>query len=44
MVPETEDPQEPKSVYPGKPVRQAKAYQGRYFKHNVGFLARRLIC
>ena len=31
MIPETENPQEAKSVYPGKPVRHAYADPGRYF-------------
>ena len=45
MVPDTENPQEAKSVYPGKPARHAQADMGQYFTqiHNVGFLAGRLI-
>ena len=31
MIPETENLQEAKSVYPGKPVRHAQADLGRYF-------------
>ena len=31
MIPETENPQEAKSVYPGKPARHAEADPGRYF-------------
>ena len=30
MIPETEKPQEAKSVYPGKPARHAQANLGRY--------------
>ena len=30
MIPETENPQEAKSVYPGKPMRHAQADQGLY--------------
>ena len=42
-IPETENPQEAKRVYPGKPARIAQADPVRYFTHNVGFLAGRLI-
>ena len=31
MIPETENPQEAKSVYPGQPESHGKADQGRYF-------------
>ena len=31
MIPETENPQEAKSVYPGKPSQHAQADPGRYF-------------
>ena len=31
MIPETENPQETKIVYPGKPARHAYADLGRYF-------------
>ena len=31
MIPETENPQETKSVYPGKPAQHVKAYPGRNF-------------
>ena len=31
MFPETENPQEAKSIYSGKPVRHAKTDLGRYF-------------
>ena len=42
MIPETENPQEAKSIYPSKPARHAYAEPERYI--NVGFLARRPIC
>ena len=31
MIPDTENPQEAKRVYPGKPARHALADPGRYF-------------
>ena len=31
MIPETENPQEAKGVYPGKPARHAQVDSGRYF-------------
>ena len=31
MIPETENPQEAKNVYPGNPARHAQADPGRYF-------------
>ena len=31
MIPETENPQEAKGVYPGKPARLSQADPGRYF-------------
>ena len=31
MIPETENPQKAKTVYPGKPGRYAYADPGRYF-------------
>ena len=34
MIPETENPQEAKSVYPGKPARNDNADQGRFFTHS----------
>ena len=46
MIPETENPQEAKNVYPGNPARHAYADQGRYFTQTpqtVDFLAGRLI-
>ena len=41
MIPETENPHEAKSVYPGKPVRHAYADPVATLRrvHNVGFLA-----
>ena len=43
MIPETENLQEAKGVYPGKPERHISADPVRYVTHNVGFLAGRLI-
>ena len=34
MMPETENPQEANSVYPGKPSRHAYGDPGRYFTHS----------
>ena len=38
MIPEMENPQEAKSVYPGKPARYAKADPGRYFTQSPMFV------
>ena len=45
MIPVTKNPQEAKSVYPGKLAWHAQADPGRSLKrdHNVGFHAGRLI-
>ena len=31
MIPDTENPDEVKSIYPGKPARHSKADPGQYF-------------
>ena len=43
MIPEAENPQESKSVCPGKHARTAQADLGLRRVHTVGFLAGRLI-
>ena len=44
MIPETENPREAKSVYPGNPARHARLIRVDSLRnvHNVDFLARRL--
>ena len=37
MIPETENPQEAKSVYPGKRAWHASAVPGRYFTQMLAF-------